>query len=170
MIQHKEIMNAKEEYLQKINSLEKLEPDFVMSWLSGLTELEQTITSILYQNNRAMTIKEVSMWLLMNTTSFNLRKLNLFSPSFNFPFKSYKILDSRKLSNVTGDSIIEIVKSVEKNFKFPSFRRIDKTINDLINIGVVFERKGEFENKKIKGLYYLNPVIRTQLNKLRDKK
>ena len=60
----------------------------------------------------------------------------------------------------------ERLKMLKKEFKFSSFRRIDKTIQDLMNMGIVLQREEKSENKKIKGYYYLNPVIRAQLIKL----
>ena len=64
----------------------------------------------------------------------------------------------------------EAMNFLKKEIKFPSFRRIDKSIQDLISLGVVLTREGKLENEKIKGLYFLNPIIRTQLLKLKINK
>lgn len=57
--------------------------------------------------------------------------------------------------------------SNKASVNFPTFKKIDKSIQDLRSIGVVLAREEKLENKKIKGLYYLNPIIRSQLNKLK---
>jgi len=182
---NKEVLDIKEQALEKIKSLQKLEPDFVLSWLSGLTDLEQKIVSVMYINNKALTIKDVINTLIKHTFTHltyrnyppsikNLRELN-------FPFISYYFADEnikRKIismcskeenlpSNIDNKSLTDSITLLKKEIKFPSFRRIDKSIQDLMSMGIVQAREEKSENKKIKGLYYLNPIIRTQINKLK---
>ena len=56
---NKVALDIKEESLEKIKSLQKLEPEFVLSWLGGLTDLEQKIVANLFQMNKAVTIKDI---------------------------------------------------------------------------------------------------------------
>ena len=67
---NKNILNIREQALEKIKSLQKLEPDFVMSWLGGLTDLEQKILSVMYIYNKALTIKDIINSLIRNTLTF----------------------------------------------------------------------------------------------------
>lgn len=159
-------LEIKEEAQEKIKSLQKLEPDFVLSWLGGLTDLEQKIISNLYQVNQAVTIKEIMDKIIKNTLYANFSKS--YPEPYIFPFNSFFILDTKIILNLKGLHPLspEALTKLKKEFKFPSFRRIDKSIQDLINMGIIHAREGKLENEKIKGLYYLNPIIRTQLNKL----
>jgi len=158
-------MGIKEQALDKIKSLEKLDPDFVLSWLSGLIDLEQKIVSILYQESRALTIKDIMSIIERNT-------LSGYDERHHFPFKSYYPLPIKIRDKMSGEEVRKLfpdekLKILKSEFKFPSFRRIDKTIQDLMNMGVVLQREEKSENKKIKGYYYFNPIIRTQLIKLK---
>ena len=163
---NKNILEIKEGALEKINSLQKLEPDFVLSWLGGLTDLEQKIVSNLYQINKAVTIKEIMDKIILNTSYGNVLRE---TSALDFPFKSYFELDTKlqiKLKSLPPAPVREVM--LKKEFKFPSFRRVDKSIQDLISMGIVNAREGKLENAKIKGLYYLNPIIRSQLNRLKN--
>lgn len=183
------VLGIKEHALEKINSLQKVDPDFVFSWLSGLTDLEQKIVSAMYLNNKALTIKDIINSLIKNTYSVLFTRdypPNVkYAKEFDFPFCSYYLVGEELKNRMFKQSSIEdlgnlgkyhfmpfeqAVKILKKEMKFPSFRRIDKSIQDLMAMGVVLAREEPSENKKIKGLYYLNPVIRTQINKLKDNK
>ena len=84
-------------------------------------------------------------------------------------FKSYFDLDAKLIiqMNQQSPALPTTLIKLKKSFKFPSFRRIDKSIQDLINMKIVLAREGNLENEKIKGLYFLNPIGRSQLNKLK---
>ena len=162
------VLSIKEQASEKINSLQKLEPEFILSWLGGLTDLEQKIVANLYQINRAVTIREIMNNIILNTHYGNFLRE---TTAFDFPFKSYFNLDTKlmlRLKPLPPTSVR--LEKLKEEFKFPSFRRIDKSIQDLISMGIVLARQGELENKKIKGLYYLHPVIRSQLNMLKKHK
>jgi hypothetical protein len=171
---NKNILDIREQALEKIKSLQKLEPDFVMSWLGGLTDLEQKILSVVYIYNKALTIKDIMNFLVKNTLSVltsrdyppNIEYLR----EFDFPFSSYYVIDKEVMKKLYPevDKKSKNLQILKKEFKFPSFRRVDKSIQDLISMGVVLVREGELKNEKIKGLYYLNPIIRSQLNKLKE--
>ena len=171
---NKNILDVKEQALEKIKSLQKLEPDFVMSWLGGLTDLEQKILSVMYIYNKALTIKDIINSLIRNTltvlTSKDYPPQIKYIREFDFPFLSYYSLDDeekQKILKIASMPQSEAINFLKKKLKFPSFRRVDKSVQDLINMGVVLVREGELKNEKIKGLYYLNPVIRSQINKLK---
>ena len=169
---NKIMLDIKEQALEKINSLQKLEPDLVFSWLSGLTDLEQKIVSVMYINNKALTIKDIINSLIRNTDSVLFTR-NYYPPhikhskEFDFPFSSYYLVEGKIEQKVANKSPMESINILKKEIKFPSFRRVDKSVQDLISMGVVLAREGKLENEKIKGLYYLNPVIRLQINKLK---
>ncbi len=161
------VLDVKEQALEKIKSLEKVDPDFVFSWLGGLTDLEQKIVANLYQENKAVTIKDVMTQITTNT--FYATMLRDGASGKDFPFKSYFEVEnrSRVLFNIRKlhpDKSAQITL-LKKEIKFPSFRRIDKNIQDLITMGIILKREEPSENKKVKGYYYLNPIIRSQLNK-----
>ena len=169
-------LDIKEESLGEVKSLQKLEPDFVLSWLGGLTDLEQKIVSVVYIYNKALTIKDVINSMVKNTlsvlTSSDYPPLMRYSEEFDFPFVSYYSLEEeekKKILKISSMPKSKAIKTLKKEIKFPSFRRVDKSIQDLINMKVVLVREGELKNKKIKGLYYLNPIIRSKLNKLKEK-
>lgn len=165
------MLDMKEQAEEKIKSLQKLEPDYVLSWLGGLTNLEQIIVSNLYHMNRASTIKDIMNQIIIKTYFGNIFEEK--KPELNFPFQSYipmNIKDKDKEQSLDKAQGKEIIKKMKKLFKFPSFRRIDKSIQDLISMDIVLAREGKLENAKIKGLYYLNPIIRTQLNKIYNPK
>lgn len=170
----KVILGIKEEAEQKIKSLEKLDPDFVLSWLGGLTDLEQKIISAMYMNNKALTIKDIINSLIENTfsvfTSSNFLPTVHHWKEFDFPFSNYYPIEDgaikQEIDNTKRHSLKEKIDFL-KGIKFPSFRRIDKCVQDLMAMGIVLAREGKSENKKIKGLYFLNPIIRTQLNKIK---
>jgi len=158
-------LNIKERALESMKSFQNIEPDFVMGWLGGLTELEQKIVSNIYQLNKAVTIKEVMNDLVSYTYYGNF----LGEPNIGiFPYKSYFDLDQKLILKLEHIDYPRILDELKKTYKFPSFRRIDNSVQDLINMGIVFARKGKLENAKIKGLYYLNPVVRSQLDKLKE--
>src|SRR3990167_9047612 len=169
------ILNIKEQALEKIKSLQKIEPEFVLSWLGGLTDLEQRIISVMYIYNKALTIKDIMSSLIKNTYSVLASRdypigISLKS-EFDFPFSSYCLADDKKIKQkIFLMSQPEAMNFLKKEIKFPRFRRIDKSIQDLISLGVVLTREGKLENEKIKGLYFLNPIIRTQLLKLKINK
>lgn len=171
---NKSILDIKEQALEKISSLQKLDPDFVLSWLGGLTDLEQKIVSVMYIYNKALTIKDVSNSLIKNTLSVLIKSdyppQIIHSREFDFPFVSYYPIDEEIKPKVSNLSQSEKMTFLKKEFKFPSFRRIDKSIQDLMSMGIILSREGKLENEKIKGLYYLNPVIRSKLNELKNNK
>lgn len=161
------MQDIKENALEKIKSLQKIDPDFVLSWLGGLTDLEQKIVATLYQLNKAVTIKDIMTTLVLRTLFANLMNVKN-SSEYVFPFKSYFFLEPKIISALKEISTpqAQFIK-LKKEFKFPSFRRIDKSNQDLISMGIVLAREEKMKNEKIKGLYYLNPIIRTQLNLLK---
>jgi hypothetical protein len=171
----KNMLDIKEQALEKIKSLQKLEPDFVLSWLGSLTDLEQKIVSVMYIYNKALTIKDVINSLIKNTfthlTSKDYPPKIRYIKELDFPFVSYYSLDKeekQKILRIVSMPQSESIKVLKKEIKFPSFRRIDKSIQDLISMGVVLVREEELKNEKIKGLYYLNPVISFKLNKIKE--
>lgn len=158
------------EQLELASSLTK-EPELVMSWLSCLTELEQMVLSTLYRRKLAMTTKEIRNAIISATTICAIHNYNI-----DFPFQSYYYLSKElkeklreERNKKKGEIDLELIKKTEKIFKFPSFRRIGNTIKDLMNLKIIFVRQSNLQNKKVKGLYYLNPVIRTQIKKIEDK-
>ncbi len=158
------VVLEKDSFVNRLESMKDSDPNLVLSWLSGLTDLEQKVVSVLYKLNRAETIKIVRIALVGNTYWVS----QLRTSDYDFPFQSYypvpnnEILKMRELSTQEEKTnrILEIIA-------FPSFRRIEKTLIDLEKLGVVLRRREETENKKIKGLFFLNPFIRAQLNKVK---
>jgi hypothetical protein len=178
----KRFSDVKEQQSKNIIDSVKNDPELTMVWLSSLTDLEQKISSAIYQLNKAVTIKEVMDYF---------EKVTELSPPANqsgdkfkhaivyyFPFPvSFNISEDLIMDRVKnakeGDNIEINKKEIIENF--PSFRRVERTIRGLIEINVLLERnlaidKSKRENKKIKGLFFLNPVVRYQLDRIRDKK
>ncbi len=166
---NKSVFDIKEQSLEKLKSLEKLDPDFVFSWLTGLIDLEQKIVAVLYQEARAMVIKDIVSALIYN--SHMVKISGHFRDERSFPFDGFypipQNIHQKVCEKVDIKQRMDILKS---EFKFPSFRRIDKTIQDLITMGIILKREEPSKNKKIKGYYFLNPIIRSQLNKLKKEK
>lgn len=154
------------ESLTKINSLQKLEPEYIASWLAGLTELEQKIVSAIYQRNRAVSIGEVMAMFTINTLYANINLTK--HPEWSFPFISYYYIDLKLVAELKKiNDVEEQIIKLKESFTFPSFRRINASMTDLVSMGILFTRKENLENEKIKGLYYLNPALRTQINRLK---
>jgi hypothetical protein len=183
----------KEELIQESETTEDIpffesmikKPEFIMSWLGGLTELEQMVVSLLFQSNKAVTIKNIRSFMLYNTLFANKLiedniPVNRYTKNkvYLFPFQNfYYIPDefkNRILDNYFSKDKIKGIGALlllQKKIKFPSYERIDRTIQDLIRLKIVMERKKEdLENLKVKGLYFLNPVIRTHLQTIKENK
>ncbi len=167
---------TKQSFVEKLQNLEKLDPELVLSWLSMLTDLEQKVLSILYQQSKSLTIKMIRTILMENTLHNTLRNTqlyNVFIDDVEFPYPSFYDLDAEQKIKISTISEFEhelSLKRIQKVFTFPSFRSIDITIQRLIKLGVVNQRpESEITDKKVKGLYFLNPFLKMQLNKLKSK-
>lgn len=158
----------------------KKEPELIMNWLSSLTDLEQKIVSIIYNLNKAVTIKEIRNTLVTNSNNYLLKDKHNFLEKlyYSFPFLRVYNFSNKQLAKklevkasskkAKNEGIIINTKDILENF--PSFRRIENSVKDLINLKIILERNSsELKNKKIKGLFYLNPIIRYQLDKIKEK-
>lgn len=154
------------------SSLEK-SPELVLSWLSSLTDLEQIVVSLLFQQQRALPIKKIRQSMIINSI-LRTRERNSFYNDlfFNFPFKSYLPLSNEKKKQIENlPDLKSKLGKIREVKKIPSFRRIENAIQDLKNLRIIFERSSsDLEDKKVKGLYFLNPIIRTQLDKIKEQK
>lgn len=124
--------------LETITSKEKIS---IASLLSGFTEIEQDILYFFYDFNRAVSVKE--MFDKFKETIPGARKL--------YPHIVYiNILSNRRLISYQTA---------------PSFRRINQTIGNLVKLNIIFKRSPEtLTDKKVTGLYYLNPIVRDKIN------
>ncbi len=117
-------------------------PQSLISWLKALTDLEQKVLSVLYQGNRAIPIKNIRHFIVqLSEEGIKEEEEKIFT----YPFESF------------------YYKEKGKQITYPSFERIEKTIQNLIKMRMVLERPSE--DKKIKALYFLNPFIRNALDK-----
>lgn len=156
---HKEVevivqgMKSQSDFVNKL----KKEPEFVLSWLSALTELEQKVVSLMFAEGKALSTKQIRNNLIMRSEHYQKEcsnKSNLPYPTqlrFTFPF----------------DNFFHIPKN-SKGFHYPSFKTINEVIVNLVNLQILLERKPL--SKKIKALYFLNPIIQHQIEKQRNER
>lgn len=160
-----EIESLNKSYLQNLSDSE---PDLVLSWLSGLTELEQIIVSCLFQINKALSIKQIRSNIIFMSLR-NVEDHYKTNQNNSFPFRSFYLTGKDKREEIKSlQNVEERWNKLVKTIKFPSFQRIDNTLKTLTSLRIIFTRGTE--DKKIKSLYFLNPMIRTKLNSLKEKK
>jgi hypothetical protein len=158
-----------------ISSLQK-DYSLAMTWLSSLTDIEQRVLSAVYQMNKAVTIREI-MRHFESASEKNMKTLKKdfhFKLAFIFPFSTIFNISENKLIEVAQDKKKDTFNTKELFENYPSFRKVDRTIRDLIHLKILISRelaedKEDRENKKIKGLFFLNPIIRHSLDKIKDK-
>ncbi|MFA5723672.1 MAG: hypothetical protein WC979_05420 [Candidatus Pacearchaeota archaeon] len=190
-LDNKDIIQQVENFMDKI----KLDPEFTMSWLSALTKLEQHIVSIIYNQKEALSIKQIRNNLVDETqyavyinkiADDKTEELKRTNEQFlesnydieahlkvSFPFQTFLFLGDktdRVIKQIDGKTSTQDFEKIllKEKIALPSFRTIDERVKNLVYIGILRERKDL--SKKVKALYYLDPVIRTQLNKIREQK
>jgi len=143
--------------------------EHLTSWLAGLTDLEQKVLSVLFQFPQALTIKKIRA-MIISSTFLALQYPNKDTRyTYGYPFKSYYSASKELQDEAKSWQDDEAYELIEKKMKFPSFRRLDKTVQDLVNLRILIPRNSnDLEDKKVKGLYFLNPIIRTQLQRKKE--
>lgn len=148
-------LQSKENIEDKLSKqIKNNDSTFVFSLLSSLTDLEQRVISALYQLNKASTIKNIRDTFVINTSILSSSNNKTFLDkqvhklTFGFPFPTYYYAHE----------------------SFPSFERIDRCIKSLIKLQLVRGRATEqISDEKVKGLYFLNILLKMNLDIEKEK-
>lgn len=171
-LQQDEVSNeALDNQKSKIMDQIKNDPSLVLSWLGGLTESEQETLSALYQLNRACTINDIKIRVIVNSVHINGPDSRSYLKDCNFPFKAYRIIvDDGRLQNFKRlFKRNEKMKFIQEEISFPAFRKYHNSLQSLVSMGIVIKRESEVD-EKVKGYFYLHPLIRNALDKIKNGK
>jgi hypothetical protein len=141
-------MSVKSDNKIKIINAVEIDEKKLKGLLGALTQLEQDILYFVYDFNRAVSIKEI--WDKLKQEKDSLHD----SPHYS----------RRKYQNTLFNQR-EIFYEIA-----PSFRRVKQTLGSLLNLNLILFRSPDtLTDKKSAGLYYLNPELRVNLDKVKDK-